>query len=784
MREGLETCAVAVLAALLAWLPEWRTPGFYFHDDMQSQYVPAIIEVGRAARHGQLAILSEYSWFGGALAGEYQHGVFSLFHLLLCAGVTGLSRPSIASSVSLAYYALAAAGAYRAARVLEFRRALALAIALVAALNGFNVTWGSWLPAITGWAWLMWLWWSLERLRRSPEPRWQDVALAALTTYSVLCAGWHFADLLILPLVLAVFLRRPLPPTWRDACFRTALGPLLGACLALPALLCFVEFARAGARTDFDRISWAWTVPWRALGGFLVPLSTTGWLEFAERMPQTNVVLAGGVLPLVIVLVALAAPAGVARRRYVGLVIGAVVTLAWSMLPSLGRVRWPFRWLPVVHLLVVLAAAQVLAAERRLLQSMPEPARRRAGLRRQGVVASVGAVLVVLVLAVGKADAGAIAGGVVALLSLCVLPVAASRGLDVAGVFCGGVALNLVAVPLVLPVRAGTPTWSTDRCAERWARVDHHGRYLGVYDIWDIIDPVDQSIGRSACVLPGNASMGDRLTFVNGYSTLYTAGLHRNLGLDVHGNLNARGLIAVTGPLASAGGLLDRWGIDGLVTPVDPVWRSLESRLSRAGLTVAEDLGGARIWRRKGAPHRPLVESLATVEVQVSSQAIPTSPATEPRETWTFDTALGSSEANGGKVTLAELTSANARVEPTSVELDVRAREPSSRPGLILVRRPWLPGYRATLDERPVTLGRLDGTLLGVVIPPGKTGRLRLEYVPLGLRWPALCAVAGALLVLGAGLGRDFVRKSRRRSAAVFDATGEGGRDHGRAEPR
>src|SRR4029078_9284341 len=123
---GVETCGVAALAALLAWLPEWRAPGFYFHDDMQIQYLPAIVELGRAARHGHLAVLSEYSWFGGALAGEYQHGVFSLFHLLLCACLAGFSLSSIASSVSISYYALAAAGAYRAARVLDFRRPLAV----------------------------------------------------------------------------------------------------------------------------------------------------------------------------------------------------------------------------------------------------------------------------------------------------------------------------------------------------------------------------------------------------------------------------------------------------------------------------------------------------------------------------------------------------------------------------------------------------------------------------------------------------------------------------------
>ena len=757
LREGLETCVVAAVMAVLAWLPEWRTPCFYFHDDMQIQYVPAIVEIGRAARHGHLAILSEYSWFGGALAGEYQHGVFSLFHVLLCACVAGRSPPSIATIVSVAYYALAGAGAYRAARVRGFRRSLALAVSLVAALNGFNVTWGSWLPAVTGWAWLMWLWWALERLRRRARPGWTDVALAAFAAYSVLSAGWHFADLLSAPLVLAVAVRWPRPWSLRDVFWRLGLGPLLGACLALPALLCFLEYARAGVRTDFDRASWVWTVPWRALEGLLVPLSTSRWLAFEESIPRTNVVMAGGVLPVVVVLVALAAPAGAARRSYAALFAVAAFTLAWSMLPSLGRVRWPFRWLPVVHLLLVLVAVQVITLERTSDESQPNLGRARTQFRRQLLVALVGAGLIGLVLAFGTVDANAVAGGVLALVALSALPLAAAGGLDVAGAFCAGVALNLIAAPLVLPIRTGTPTWSSDRCAERWAKIERNGRYLGVYFYGDIIDQVDPSIGRNACVLPGNSSLIDEVTFVNGYSTLYMAGLHRNLGLEVHGDLNARGLIAVAGPLASPGGLLDRWGIDGLVLPAEPYLRSLESRVSRAGFRAAEDLGQARIWRREAAHHRPLLESLAAVDVSPNANA----SASPNGDDWRFDAALGSSAGTDRRATLAQLTLADERVTSTRVEANIRAPSASSSAGLILLRRPWLPGYRATLDASPVTIGRLDGTLLGVVIPPGKTGRLKIEYVPLGLRVPALLAVILALVVLVSGVGYELAGRGR-----------------------
>jgi hypothetical protein len=759
-REALDTAVVAAVVAFLALLPEWRAAGFYFHDDMQLQYVPAIVEIGRAARQGHFALLSEYSWFGGALAGEYQHGVFSIFHVLLCACVSGLTLPAVAGIVSVTYYALAGAGAYRAARTLEFRKPLALAVALVAALNGFNVIWGSWLPAITGWAWLMWLWWALERLRSRMRPRWTDIALSAFSTYSVLASGWHYADLLIPPLVLAVGWRLPRPVSLGELFWRFAVGPALGALLALPALLCFLEYARAAGRTDFDALSWSWTVPWRALQGLFVPLSASSWTGFSEVGVQSNVVMAGGVLPVVVVFVALVAPRGVRRREYAALLVPAALVLAWSMLPSLGRVRWPFRWLPVFHLLLVLAAARVITLEEELDASTGVHTRH--AFRRHLAGSLVAAALIATILSFGTIEANAVLAAAFSIVALCALPLAAVRRTEAGLAFSSGVALNLVAAPLLFAVRSATPTWSTDRCAGAWAKLDHAALYLGVYHYLDIIDPADPSLGHDACVLPGNSSMVDRLTLVNGYSTLFVAGLHRHLGLEVHGELNGRGLRAVTGPLAAPGGLLERWGIAGLVLPSEPYLRPIAPRLSRAGFAPTEDLGGARIWRRGPPPTRKLLESLDTVRLAAASD--PRAPESLPHDTerWTFDAALGPGAAVDSEVSLAELNVTADSVTPTRVEASVRAQvPPSSRSGLVLLRRPWLPGYRATLDGTPVVLGRLDDTLIGIAIPPGRSGRLKIEYIPLGVRAPALIGVLVALLVLGSGIVYELRGRSR-----------------------
>jgi hypothetical protein len=763
---------LAVFVAALAMLPEWRHPGFYYHDDMQLQYVPGIVEIGRACRSGHLATLSAFSWFGGALAGEYQHGVFSLFHVLLCACIVGSALPKVASVVSVTYFALAAAGAYLAARAIELSRSLAISVALVAALNGFNVTWGSWLPAIVGWAWLMWVWYAMERLCRAARWNWGDTGLVAFSAYSVLASGWHFTDLLLPALLVCVLWRHWQRQRGKLLLVRTGVALGLGLCLALPPVLCFLEYARVAARSDFDQRSWAWTVPWQALKGLILPLSTAPWLAFYRQATLTNIAMAGGGVPLLVVVGAIFVPAGVRRRAVAPLLVAAGATLAWTMLPSVSRVRWPFRWLPVFHLLVVLAAARVLALERQLgVEPLAPSARIRPRVRRQLLVAASGAALIACALAAADFDADAAVCAAVALMGVMGLLLAAFMGWDATKPFCVAVTLNLLMAPLGTSERLATPTWSSlERCTEEWAKVDRRARYLSLYIAPDIIDPVDASVGRAACVMPGNAAMVAGLTFVNGYSTLFVAGLRRTLGLEVHGDLNVKGIVATIGPLAKPGGLLERWGIDRLVLPAEPYLHSLVRRVTDAGFRPAQALHGAWIWRREvAAPPRPLLESLsaAVVRDSLSSDALLTSDPTLWHYVRSPDLSAVRVDPHAPPVRFAPILLADEVVQPDRVEASVAvSATPALASGLLLLRRPYLPGYRARLDGATLELGRLDDTLVGVVIPSGRSGRLKIEYVPLGLRLPALLGALLALLILASGLGYELFRRLRKNFSA------------------
>lgn len=85
----------------------------------------------------------------------------------------------------------------------------------------------------------------------------------------------------------------------------------------------------------------------------------------------------------------------------------------------------------------------------------------------------------------------------------------------------------------------------------------------------------------------------------------------------------------------------------------------------------------------------------------------------------------------------------------------------------IIFARPWYPGYRATLDGRPLPLTPYRRFLPEVTLPKGATGRLVVEYRPAGLDTGLkIAAGAGGLLLLWmlAGL---FLAKTREQTAAA-----------------
>ena len=205
-----EVCASALVVAFAVILV--REGRFTFmSDDRQLQYLPMAQEIGRALREPSFPLLAPGTWGGGAVAAEYQYGVFNFFELLCNRVVWNLKLelPTAAAVLSLVYLAVLAAGIVRLARGRGLPPVLGIAAACATATSGWILVWGAanWTPALASFAWLPWFWWALE----ASVLRWRGAlrfVTPAVFLYLVLTAGWPFSDMMVALVTLLAALRR------------------------------------------------------------------------------------------------------------------------------------------------------------------------------------------------------------------------------------------------------------------------------------------------------------------------------------------------------------------------------------------------------------------------------------------------------------------------------------------------------------------------------------------------------------------------------------------------
>src|SRR5258708_14546048 len=196
---GATIAALIVIAFSILLLA--HDPLFFWNDDYEISILPVFADMARAWNHGELPLLSPYSWVCGNLAGEFQYGVFSVFinALIVCVWKLPLTFSQQAAAVSTAHLAVLSAVAFLVARGRKLSVPLSIFVALVASLNGWIICWGAsdWFGALGAFTWLPWAWWAAERAldpRRSrsrflwPAP-FVDLLIAGCSSYTGLVFG-------------------------------------------------------------------------------------------------------------------------------------------------------------------------------------------------------------------------------------------------------------------------------------------------------------------------------------------------------------------------------------------------------------------------------------------------------------------------------------------------------------------------------------------------------------------------------------------------------------------
>jgi hypothetical protein len=490
----------------------WNDPLLFWNDDYELSILPVFADIARSWSHGEWPLLSPYSWVCGNLAGEYQYGTFSVFvnAAVLLIWKFPLTFPQQAAALSIAHIFVLGMGGYLLARGRNLTPPLSMLVALVAALNGWIICWGAtdWFGALGAFAWLPWAWWAMERALDPQRSKWRFLWPAPFV-YLVLTGGFPYT-VLMLALVIAWLGIKSLGQTRNlGSIVPLFSGVLLGVGLAAPAWLALLDYVHGSARAAQDAAEhFQWRVPVAALPGFIFPNWTVPWSDFSSRlMPHTANELTCGLVPPLALMAGLIGLRRALVRR-IGWELGLLlIALILCLLPTAGVFRWSFRWLPLVHVVLALCAAE----------SLQLFGQTRLPLARSWIPAVV--------------------------------------------TFAA-----LLGTYLWIPPNCGVPKYNLAQELTQPAPLDPHRLYLSIYLAPENAYRVEkrpEPFGTT--VRPGSTSMFAGVRFLNGYSPIRPAGVAREFDSAIHGEIPSMKAAVLLQEEAGPDGLLARLGVDGII---------------------------------------------------------------------------------------------------------------------------------------------------------------------------------------------------------------------------
>lgn len=713
-------------------------PLLFWNDDYELSILPVFADVARSWSEGHVPLLSPYSWVCGNLAGEFQYGTFSVFvnAVVVVIWKFPLSFPQQAAALSIAHLFVLAVGGYLLARGRNLSPPLSTMVALVTALNGWIICWGAtdWFGALGAFAWFPWVWWSLERALDSRRSRWRFLWPAPFV-YLLVTGGFPYTVLMLAVLAGWLSLKSLGQTRKLSSIWPLLLGLALGFGLSAPAWLALFDYVGGSAREAQDSSAhFQWLVPSASLPAFILPNWTVKWADFSTRlMPHTATEMACGLIPPIALLTGLAV-SGRALVRQIKWELGLLVlVLVISMLPSANVFRWSFRWLPFLHVILALCAAEAL--------QMLSHREQGNGFRR--IVSSPGALALLLATLIAAAmwvlrAAGpygwpfaAIVIGLAALWTVLDLLPFHLKPIQTwtAPVLAG---LTLLATYLCIPPNCGVPKYNLDEKLTKASPLDPARLYLSVYpppEFAYLLAGKPMPFGTTLRI--GSTSMWGGIHLLNGYSPIRPSGVAREFNFAIHGEIRSdvgRSLIENEG---GSNGKLARLGVDGIIVANE--FGEHPQPDSEWELAVATEEG--RVFHRRGGA-LARVRSVASLDSRPNEQ---------------FATADISRIVNGRN----------------RLEADVTA--PANGPSALLtISRPFFNGYRAKIGDRFLEVSSYRGLLPVIELPAGTNGRLTLVYRPWWLLWGGgFSALCFGIVILSAAVSALRLRRARNERSLI-----------------
>lgn len=713
--------AVLLLLPALVLSPVLIGRTEFFYRDVTRQYQPLQAQLDRAWHERTLPLWNASTQSGVPLLANLHAGVLApwvpLFRLLPFHRAYGLA-------VALAW------GTMMAGLWVYLRSKLGAAPSLLGALTlGFcGVVLGttSYLPLLAGLSCIPWQLVALEQHR----PLSRVSGLAALFTLQVLMGDPSTALMGGLTCLLAVWLQ-PSRGGTSSVLFGGALGLGLSAVQLLPAWTLYEESARAGASLE-TRLAWSfhpsrmleWFVrrPW---GELMEPPYFSRWDLAAGPDAQPFLLEHGwGLLALLLLGAGLTAPGPLRRLGASLIALGLVLSLGRHLgplqqlftLPPLSMFRFPERYGALASLGSALLTAHGAAA---LLSSFT--LRQRWAVAWFAIASGLGAAAFTHLLPEGPVSVTALLLGTAALLGFALSRVHWAWL---------GVVLAAGAVDAALAVRASVLTLPVQPLPLVAVPTPGHR-------VWRENAPL-RALERP---VRGSDAFARERALLHATLASATPGLHAVDELGGFSPVSLRRWQRVIQATAGRPALLSSlFDVCSFVSTrergrLNPDWV--------AGATLAED---TVLYQTKTCGGRAWVVTSA-VDVASTEEAVQRmlAPGFEPTTMATREGAAEPVPALG--MTTVELL---GRTSAGRVELQI---VPTEQWTLLVVSETWAPGWQVWVDdvERPVEL--LDGTLLGVLAPPGSRA-LRFEYDEPLLSTGAALSAATLLLLTGLWLRR------------------------------
>jgi hypothetical protein len=703
----LGAVSAGLLVVLFCLILLWHNPQVFWNDDYELSVLPVFADMARGWSEGHWPILSPYSWVCGNLAGEFQYGTFSVFvnSLVVLIWKFPFTFPQQAAALSIAHLVVLAIGAFLLGRDRGISIALSIFVALVASLSGWIICWGAtdWFGALGAFTWLPWAWWAAERALDSRRSKWRWLWPAPFV-YLLVTGGFPYTVLMLLLLIGWLAIKSLVQTRRIFAILPLLIGVALGFGLSAPAWLALLDLVQGSARElQAATAHWQWRVPPASLPGLILPSWMVNWTDFSSRnRPHTAVELACGlVAPAALVAGLMWRPRLLVRQLKWELVLLLIVLLL-CMTPTAGMFRWSFRWLPFLHLVLAICAAEAL----RLKPRSPTPA-----------AAALGLVVLIAVAALIFHATGPYALPLswiligIAVVWLCFDFVLSDSGFScwapASITFCA-----LVATYLCIPTNSGVPRYNFSQELLKPAPLDPQRLYLSVYPWAELTyctgnkpEPVGQTLR------PGSTSMWAGLRFINGYSPIRAAGVAREFQTSIHGEINPDVGSHLLNDQAGRDGQLALMGVDGIVVAREVNVAPQPS--SEWELVVSTEEGN--VFHRRRTPFAR-VRTITSIDSRPNEQFVP--------------------------AIVANIDDSRSRVQ---ADIDVPN---GNQPALLTFSRPYFRGYEARLGDQKLAVSSYRGLFPVVEIPAAARGRLTLAYRPMWLLWGGGVAVGCGLIVL------------------------------------